>query len=92
MAEGTADPAQELPVAIRATIAARLDALPAEERGLLLNASVAGNMFSRGTVERLAGEELSGSPALEDLEFRDLIRRGAPHASRATKNSRSSTT
>ena len=29
LAEGTADPAHELPVAIRAIIAARLDALPA---------------------------------------------------------------
>ena len=39
-----------------AIIAARLDALPAEERGLILNASVAGNVFTRGVVECLAGE------------------------------------
>ena len=75
MAEGAADPAHELPVAIRTTIAARLDALPAEERRLLLDASVVGNTFWRGAVERLAGDELSVVPALEDLEFRELIRR-----------------
>jgi class 3 adenylate cyclase/DNA-binding SARP family transcriptional activator len=75
MAEGAADPAQELPVAIRATISARLDALPAEERRLLLDASVVGNTFWRGAVERLAADELSLVPALEDLEFRELIRR-----------------
>ena len=73
MAEGAADPARELPVAIRGTISARLDALPAEERRLLLDASVVGNTFWRGTVERLAGDELSVVPALEDLEFRELI-------------------
>ena len=75
MAEGTAESAQELPVAIRTIISARLDALPAEERRLMLDASVAGNMFTRGMVERLAGDGLSVAPALEDLEFRDLIRR-----------------
>jgi class 3 adenylate cyclase/DNA-binding SARP family transcriptional activator/tetratricopeptide (TPR) repeat protein len=75
MAEGAADAAQELPVAIRATISARLDALPVEERRLLLDASVVGNTFWRGAVERLAGDELSVVPALEDLEFREMIRR-----------------
>ena len=75
MAEGAADPAHELPVAIRTTISARLDALPAEERRLLLDASVVGNTFWRGAVERLGGGELSVVPALEDLEFRELIRR-----------------
>ena len=75
MAEGTADPARELPVAIRTIIAARLDALPAEEKRLLLDGSVVGNVFTRGIVERLAGEELSVPETLADLEFRDLIRR-----------------
>jgi predicted ATPase len=75
MAEGAADPSQELPVAIRATISARLDGLPAEERRLLLDAAVVGNTFWRGALERLAGKELPVVPALEDLEFRELIRR-----------------
>jgi len=76
MAEGATDPARELPVAIRATISARLDALPAEERRLLLDAAVVGTTFWRGALERLAGDELSVMPTLEDLEFRELIRRG----------------
>jgi class 3 adenylate cyclase len=75
MAEGIADPAHELPVAIRTIIAARLDALPDEERRVMLDASVAGNVFKRGVLECLAGEEISLSRALEDLEFRDLLRR-----------------
>ncbi len=75
MADGTAESAQELPVAVRAIIAARLDALPAEERSLILSASVAGNVFTRGVVECLAGERVPVAEALEDLQFRDLIRR-----------------
>jgi predicted ATPase/class 3 adenylate cyclase len=75
MAEGAAEPTHDVPAPIRAIIAARLDALPAEERRLILDASVAGHVFSRGILECLAGDELSVSQALEDLEFRDLIRR-----------------
>jgi predicted ATPase/class 3 adenylate cyclase len=75
MAEGIADPADELPEAIRTIIAARLDALPAEERRLMLDAAVAGNVFTRGVLGCLAEGELPVSQALEDLEFRDLIRR-----------------
>jgi class 3 adenylate cyclase len=75
LAEGAAEPAHEVPVPIRAIIAARLDALPAEERRLILDASVAGHVFSRGILECLVGDELPVSEALEDLEFRDLIRR-----------------
>jgi class 3 adenylate cyclase len=75
LAEGAAEPVDEVPVPIRAIIAARLDALSAEERGLILDASVAGHVFSRGMLECLVGDELSVSEALEDLEFRDLIRR-----------------
>jgi class 3 adenylate cyclase len=74
-AEGAAEPAHELPVAVRGIIAARLDALPAEERLLLLDASVAGNVFTCALLEHLATEDISVREALEDLEFRDLIRR-----------------
>jgi predicted ATPase len=75
MAEGAAEPVHEVPVPIRTIIAARLDALPVEERGLILDASVAGPVFSRGMLECLVGDELSVPEALEDLQFRDLIRR-----------------
>ncbi len=75
MAEGATESGQQLPVAIRATISARLDALPAQERRLLLDASVVGTAFWRGPLELLADDERSVVPALEDLEFRELIRR-----------------
>jgi predicted ATPase len=75
MSEGAAEPGTELPAAIRAIIAARLDALPAEERQLILDASVVGNVFWRGGLERLTESDVSVSQALEDLEFRNLIRR-----------------
>ena len=76
MAEGAADPAHDLPVAIRSIIAARLDALPAEQRRLLLFASVVGEVFWRSVVERLAADdERNATPLLDDLELRDLIRR-----------------
>jgi class 3 adenylate cyclase len=75
LAEGAADPAHELPVAIRSIIAARLDALPAEERRLLLYASVVGEVFWRGVVERLAAaDDGDATAALDHLELRDLIR------------------
>jgi hypothetical protein len=41
-----------LPTTIRGILAARLDALPAEERALLLDAAVVGKTFWRGALER----------------------------------------
>jgi hypothetical protein len=46
---------------VRGIVAARLDALPASERSLLLDAAVVGKTFWRGAVERIAGE--SGRPS-----------------------------
>ena len=70
-ASGTAS----LPTTIRGLLAARLDALPATERSLLLDAAVGGKVFWRGALERMGagGDELSD--ALGALERRDLIRR-----------------
>ena len=76
LAEGAADPAHDLPVAIRSIVAARLDALPAEERRLLLYASVVGEVFWRSVVERLAAADNgNATPVLDHLELRDLIRK-----------------
>jgi class 3 adenylate cyclase/energy-coupling factor transporter ATP-binding protein EcfA2 len=74
-AEGTTESAEQLPVAIRAIITARLDALPSLQRRLVHDASVAGGVFTRRMLERL---DEGGNPvtqALDDLELRDLIRR-----------------
>jgi class 3 adenylate cyclase len=62
-----------LPTTIRGILAARLDALPAEERALLLDAAVVGKTFWRGALQRIAGRSDGLSELLGALERRDLI-------------------
>jgi len=62
-----------MPTTIRGILAARLDALPAEERALLLDAAVVGKTFWRGALERIAGGTDGLSGLLGALERRDLI-------------------
>jgi predicted ATPase len=73
--ETSASGAGSLPTTIRGLLAARLDALPALERSLLLDAAVGGKVFWRGALERMGsgGDQLSET--LGALERRDLIRR-----------------
>jgi class 3 adenylate cyclase len=61
----------ELPTTIKGIVAARLDALPPDERALLLEAAVGGKVFWRGALTE--NEHLS--TLLGALEGRDLIRR-----------------
>ena len=52
--------AESLPTTIRGLVSARLDALPAEERDVILDASIVGRIFWRGALERIArGSRLS---------------------------------
>lgn len=67
--------ADSLPTTIRGLVTARLDALPAAERDVLLDASIVGRIFWRGALERLARDPGRLTGALADLERRDLIRR-----------------
>jgi class 3 adenylate cyclase len=69
------DEAQVLPTTIRELVSARLDALPQEERTVLLDAAVVGKTFWLGALERLDGEVDDLAGALDALESRDLIRR-----------------
>jgi class 3 adenylate cyclase len=69
-----------LPTTIRGILAARLDALPAEERALLLDAAVVGKTFWRGALQRIAGESNGLSELLGALERRDLIVRDTASA------------
>ena len=57
-------PAETLPGTIRGLVSARLDALPAEEREVILDASIVGRIFWRGALERIARDPdcLGGSP------------------------------
>jgi len=68
--------ARELPTSIRALIASRLDALPAPERTLLLDASVVGRVFWDGSVSGDGHGDVRA--LLGSLERRDLIRRESP--------------
>ena len=69
-----------LPTTIRGILAARLDALPAAERALLLDAAVIGKTFWRGALERIAGGTDGLSGLLGALERRDLIVRDTDSA------------
>jgi class 3 adenylate cyclase len=71
MAESTSATGS-LPTTIRGLVAARLDALPAAERALLLDAAVVGKTFWRGALDQ-GGRADSTSELLGALERRDLI-------------------
>jgi class 3 adenylate cyclase len=75
LAERPSGSAGALPTTIRGIVAARLDALPSEERAVLLAAAVMGKVFWRGPVERVADDPAGLGEVLAALERRDLIRR-----------------
>ena len=75
LAERATDSAAELPTTVKGIIAARLDALPAAERAVVLDASVLGKHFWRGALERLSGNGGGLAAVLDSLERRDLVRR-----------------
>ena len=69
------DPAASLPTTIRELIAARLDALPASERAVLLDAAVGGRVFWRGAIDRITADPEALTTCLGELERRELITR-----------------
>ncbi len=69
------DPNAPLPTTIRGIIAARLDALPPEERTVLLDAAVAGRVFWAGALERMSSNGVELNEALDALVHRELISR-----------------
>jgi class 3 adenylate cyclase len=77
MAEAPASTADvPLPTTVKGLVAARLDALPAPERRLLLDAAVGGKVFWRGALQTTENDGELGE-LLGALERRDLIRREA---------------
>ena len=67
-----------LPESVQGIIAARLDALPLEEKILLQNAAVSGKVFWLGTVERIGGvDRSSAEKALHSLGRKEFVRREA---------------
>jgi predicted ATPase len=75
LAERTPEDARELPTSIRGIVSARLDALPADERAVLLDAAVVGRTFWSGALSRVQPEREDLPGLLGSLEKRDLIRR-----------------
>jgi class 3 adenylate cyclase/tetratricopeptide (TPR) repeat protein len=75
LAEHAATLTTGLPTSVQAIIAARLDALPGEERRLLQDASVMGRSFWRGALLAIAGDGSTPDRVLDSLEVRDFIRR-----------------
>lgn len=71
---GGAD-ARQLPTSIKGIVAARIDALPADERAVVHDASVVGRTFWRGLLESLGSNGAKLDQAIEELQRRDLIRR-----------------
>jgi len=68
---------QPLPTTIRELVSARIDALPANQRRLLLAAAVVGRVFWTGALTRVEGNVAVLSDLLDSLEAHDLIRREA---------------
>jgi predicted ATPase len=77
LTERGSEEGDSLPTTIRGLVAARLDALPAEERDVILDASIVGRIFWRGALERIARDTACLGDALAGLERRDLIHRDA---------------
>ena len=68
--------AEELPETVHGLIAARIDALPAEEKGLLQDGAVLGKVFWLGAAAALAGvDRWAGEERLHALERKEFIRR-----------------
>jgi predicted ATPase len=65
----------DFPTSVRGIIAARLDALPAAERGLLLDAAVVGRVFWLGALERMQDNGHRIVDTLDSLEGRDMVSR-----------------
>jgi predicted ATPase len=64
-----------LPTSVRGIVAARLDALPQQERALLLDAAVVGKIFWVEAVCGINPERTDVEGSLAELERRDLVRR-----------------
>lgn len=71
-----ADLSDGLPTTVRGAIAGRLDVLPPAHRDVLLAASVVGRVFWLGTLRAL-GQTENVEQILDDLETKELVRRGA---------------
>ena len=75
VAENATKEFAELPTTIRGIVSARLDALPPDERAVLLDAAVVGKVFWTGALEGMSSGRLDLAELLDSLEGRDFVRR-----------------
>ncbi|HKC77162.1 MAG TPA: hypothetical protein VKB70_02125, partial [Gaiellaceae bacterium] len=75
LSERGSEATESLPTTIRGLVSARLDALPPEERDVILDASICGRIFWLGALTRIARDPEGLRGALAGLERRDLVRR-----------------
>ena len=75
VSEHATDADGKLPTSVRNIIAARLDALPDKERGVVLAASAIGKVFWLGALQRLHADGDGLHEILDSLERRGLLRR-----------------
>ncbi|MDX6436103.1 MAG: hypothetical protein QOK34_937, partial [Gaiellaceae bacterium] len=75
VAENATTKFAELPTTIRGIVSARLDALPPDERAVLLDAAVVGKVFWTGALEGMSSGRLDLAELLDSLEGRDFVRR-----------------
>ena len=78
-ASGQALEASAIPLSIQALLAARIDALPAEAKALLLDASVIGRRFSSDALIAVSGRDgMAVGGLLMDLARREMVRSVIP--------------
>jgi class 3 adenylate cyclase len=75
LSERGTEGSESLPTTIRGLVSARLDALPTEERDVILDASICGRIFWKGALARIARDPDCLAGALAALERRDLVHR-----------------
>jgi class 3 adenylate cyclase/tetratricopeptide (TPR) repeat protein len=73
LAEEGTESVERIPDTVQALIAARIDRLPAEAKGLLQRAAVIGRVFYGSALERLSPELESIEEPLDDLLLRDFV-------------------
>jgi class 3 adenylate cyclase/tetratricopeptide (TPR) repeat protein len=74
---------EEVPVSVQALIAARLDTLSQERKGLLQDAAVIGKVFWAGALAEMGDRELGEiEQALHELSRKELVRRSSTSSMR----------
>jgi class 3 adenylate cyclase/tetratricopeptide (TPR) repeat protein len=77
VSEGNREPGAALPQSVQGIVAARLDALSREEKDLLQDASVVGQVFWPGALRHVSGSNARLEELLDGLERKEFVRTSA---------------